>query len=171
MPSSITGGSVDIKRVSFILSDAEIKALPTASIEVIAAQGANTLIVPFFAVCRLGWVADYGNFHAECMLQFTIGSGGLVLLPFRQSMQSALSGLLAGGGPDGSIGWSVALFLGKVDGAPGAVVTGAVAGLYDSDVVNQPLTLSADNQGDGNFTGGNAGNSLKVTVLYSIMDI
>jgi hypothetical protein len=30
------------------------------------------------------------------------------------------------------------------------------------------ITLKADNNGSGNFTGGNAANSMKVTVYYSV---
>jgi hypothetical protein len=37
--------------------------------------------------------------------------------------------------------------------------------------VNAPLKLIADNSSNGDFTGGNAANTLEVTVFYSIVDL
>lgn len=170
MPSSITGGSVDILQGHSTLTDAEIKVLPTSAVNLLAAPGAGRFILPFYAVARLVWVADYGNIHANALLNFRIGSSD-VLLNFAQNVQSNVSGLLAGGGPDGTIGWTPARFLGAVAAAPGNLASSGIAQFYDSDLVNQPLTLSANNQGAGDFSDGDAGNSLRVTVLYCIIDI
>lgn len=45
-----------------------------------------------------------------------------------------------------------------------------VSGIYDSDWDNQPVMLSCSNS-DGDFTGGDAGNGLVVTIWYVLVDL
>jgi hypothetical protein len=42
---------------------------------------------------------------------------------------------------------------------------------YLSDSENQPLSIAAENDATGNFTGGNAANSMDVTAFYMIIDV
>lgn len=56
------------------------------------------------------------------------------------------------------------------EAAPGTVITTGVAASYDSDVVNKSLQILASNGVSGDFTGGDAGNTLQVVIEYSIAD-
>ena len=162
---------VTVLSQAVVLTDEQIKELPTTPVEIVPAPGAGKIILPLYGVARLQWVSDYDNIHEAAQLRFVVGTAGDALFPFRQDNASDVSGLLAGGGPDGSIGWSPTRFSGKVPVAPGPVLGSGTAQFYDSDLVNFPLVFQADNGASGNFTGGNADNSLKVTVLYTIIDV
>lgn len=166
MPSSITGGPVAIQSRRVTLTDAEIKALPTTPIEIIPAQGAGKLLYPIGAAYHLNWVADYGNIDTDAQLRLIVNTTDF-LLPLRQDTLSQVSALLAGGGPDGTDAFTSPQFIKK----SGADWFSGFANLYDSDVVNKAVFLAADNSGAGNFDGGNAGNSLLLEVLYTIIDV
>jgi hypothetical protein len=88
--------------------------------------------------------------------------------PLAEVPQGFVTSFLAGGGPDGMH----AIFtLAQRVGLTNDSFVVADTGFYDSDVANEPLQLVATNGGAGNFNGGNAGNSMKVTVLYTIIDV
>lgn len=157
---------VVVLSVTATLTDAEVKALPTTSRDVIPAPGAGKIIFPFGAFYHVNWVADYEGIGSDAQLQLRL-NGIDVLVPVRQDVVSSVSGLLAGGGPDGTNAFAVMAFLKK----NGFDLFAAISSLYDSDISNQPLVLSASNSDNADFTGGNAGNSLKVTVLYTIIDV
>lgn len=163
--------ATQVLQASHTFTDAEVKTLPTTQHEIIPAAGAGNIIFPFYSIVRLQWVADYTNIDAAAQLKFTVGGASNVLFPFRQDIASSVSGILAGGGPDGSMGWTPAVFQGSVAAAPGALLATGTSGYYDSDLVNFPLVFTADNGAAGNFTGGDAGNSLRVQVIYIILSI
>lgn len=167
MPSPISSGAADIRQLSITLTDAEVKTLPTASVELIPTPGTNRFILVFFAHAHLEWIADYTNIDAASLINLTIGTSETVW-PLRQSIGSGVSALLAGGGPDGTHAFFSPRF---AAGAAHSDSFSATSNLYDADIVNLPLTISLNNGGAGNLTGGDAGNALKVTLLYTIIDI
>jgi hypothetical protein len=161
----LTGVPADslIRYATVTLTNAQTKALPTTSITLVAAPGAGLTIVPLFAHLRAAWVADYTNIDATATLFVGIGSNAL-LLPLRQGVVSQVGALLAGGGPDGMHATLPPIFA-----AASEYNSGGFSGwsaLYDSDVANAALVLGATNGAAGDFTGGNAGNSLAVRVWY-----
>jgi hypothetical protein len=53
-----------------------------------------------------------------------------------------------------------------ITGAPGYVLSSTVAG---TGPVNKPLLVKSDNNGSGNFTGGNAANTMRVIITYIVV--
>lgn len=152
------------------LTNAQIKALPTTAIELIAAPGAGFMLVPISAVARLTWVADYTNIDAGCQLAVTQESGAatnpVFLTILEENPDIGVSGLLALGDS------SFAIFGPRMWGAAAASnFVHASGGWNTFSVENLPLYLRATNGVSGAFTGGDAGNSLKVTVIYTVIAI
>jgi hypothetical protein len=148
------------------LTDAQVKALPSTPIDIVPAPGAGKILWLQSFWMRMNWVADYTNIAATSFLFFKIG-GVTTPLSLRQEVNSGVSGLLAGGGPDGVSAFQAGSF--KAAAAYNAAGFAASSGFYDSDVMNLPITLVGVNT-DGDFTGGDSGNSLIVTVNYSLLD-
>lgn len=135
-----------VRRSVTVIADANIKALPTTTIVVVPAQGADRVIIPLFATLSLDWVADYTNIN--------IGSSLSIVYP---DYGAALQGL-EGGTP-------AALFAGGEDALAIFSLTEAQAAIR-SAFANIPLELELDNAAAGDLTGGDAGNVLTVTVYY-----
>ena len=162
-----------VKTKTVTLTNAQIKALPSTAVEIIPAQGENTLIIPYFAVARMGWVADYTNIDATAYIQLDIT--GLFITPLLQNTLSGVSALLAGGGPDGTMVVFLMNHLAKSSitaAAPNVTPhyhQGATdSGWYDSDIVNKPITISAFNNGS-DFQGGDPNNTLQIIVNYTVV--
>jgi hypothetical protein len=177
MPFFGGGGGSDVQHQDTItLTNAQILALPTTAVEVLAAPGANKLIVPLVILLHMKWVADYGNINATAMLKADLAGNFIVGL--RESVLSGITSLLAGGGPDGtwvSLGLNNAIAQGVTTTATPNINThthpiGADSGFYDADLVNVPLTISMDNQGSGVLTGGDADNELQVSAAYYLLN-
>lgn len=162
------GGVQTVYSATVTLTDAQIKALPTTPIQILAAPGANKIICPQSFWFRLIWAADYMNISPDCSLELRSGGSQSLGLKVLENVVSGVTGLLAGGGPDGSNAFMVGQF--QVSSIfAGVNGFAALSSLYDADIMNLPLNI-ASNNADGNFTGGNAGNSLIVKVNYSIID-
>lgn len=147
----------------FTLTDAQIKALPSTPVEIIAAPGANKCIFPLFAMLRLAWTADYTNIDGTATISILNGVQG-ILSQWAEAVGSGVSGILAGGGPDGSWGWSLL-------SANASITTlRSLSNIYDSDIANLPINISATNGALGNFQGGDVANGLEGTLHYMIVD-
>lgn len=159
-------GSTFLRQVVTRLNDTEIKALPTTAINLIDAPGAGKIIIPTLIYPRLSnWIADYTNIDATCVISFPNGNSN-VMSTIDESITSGASGLLAGGGPDGTSG--PVLFNAKPSGAN---IYSYAGQSYDSDLANLPLKISVSNGGAGDFTGGDTGNILTITVAYYLLDM
>ena len=177
---ALTGGA-DIRRVKATLSDAQIKALPTTPITLVAAQGSGTLIVPLdcFVVLDPGGGA-YTNINTSygAFPQLMYNNAGrwarCAAFINDSSLATPLTGVTTYLGGTAKI---MRPMLGNYE----AVNSGAASGLtewvinVDNDgtagQLNQPLTISADNNGSGAYTGGNAANSLQVYLVYYVETI
>lgn len=159
-------GLVRVFSKTVTLTNAQIKALPTTAVEIVPAPGANRIVYPFGAFLHLNWIADYTNIDADAQIKLVVLSSDL-LIALREDTQSQVTSLLAGGGPDGTNALTGVQFLKKT----AADVFSGNSGFYDSDIMNKSVVLSAYNGSSGNFTGGNVGNSLQATVLYTVIDV
>ena len=150
------------KRVT--LTDAQIKALPTTLVEIIAAPGTGKLIVPFYTLIVVDSQAGgYTNvtattpFPAHAALYMVWGpsnanASGYLSAALMLETTSVVFGELTipGNATD-----------------PSAQLTGQRIGdLVDAE--NQNLQLNALNDA-GNYTGGNAANKLSIVVYYDIL--
>jgi len=160
-----TGGSSYLSS-TVTLTDAQIKALPTTpSDDIIPVPGANKLLVPVMAVISSNIVADYTNISATyCEIGITYNGGAYMLQPLidtsAPSTTNQLTNLLTGAGCIYRIAMSDNSIVND------AVVEGAVS----LGQANSAIRLEGYSD-DGNFTGGNAANTLKVTVYYVVVDL
>lgn len=169
------GGNEVLHQVTVTLTNAQIKALPTTAVEILAAPGANKLLVPQVALLHMKWAADYSNINASCLLKCDLN--GTFVAGLYQHTLSGVASLLAGGGPDGT--W-VAMTLNQLAWSTTTTATPSVnphfhqgaadSGFYDADIVNTALTVSATNAADGNFEGGDPDNELQVSVAYLVLN-
>lgn len=154
------GGSLLSATVT--LTDAQIKALPTTPIEVVAAPGAGKIVIPTQAVLYFDFTAQYTNINVAAYLGvLQNGSSGLLSL-LNEAIGSGVSTFLQYGED------AVATLT-----QPRILQSSAIAGHVNpaSDMVNTSLRVEAFNDTDGNFTGGNAANTIKVTVYYIVVDV
>lgn len=161
---TIATGYALVRVATVTLTDAQIKALPTTPITVLAAPGANKIVFPLAAWYRLEWHADYSDINGACALHLKVGTSE-VLIPIDNSLGfMTVNNLLA----DGE---SASAWVGSYHGTD--IVSGnpyGVSGYTDGDIVNKSILFSATN-GGSDFTGGHASNTLKVTVYYMIVDL
>lgn len=150
-----------VKAVSKILSNAQIKTLPTSSVEIVPAPGLNKLIVPL-TVIYIAKVQSglYGNVEAALTHGFYVGHGP--------------AGVSGSAGISAHIGSFI-----LTDNSGDDITIQTAVGLNDNDNtvqdlvsnhVNEPLVLSFDNNNLGNFTGGHINNTVKVIVLFTVIN-
>jgi len=161
------GGVQAVRAATATLTDAQVKALQATPIQVLASQGAGTIIVPLHATLRLAWTADYAGIDAAATINIANGTNQSMGV-LREDENNSVSALLAGGGPDGSIAWLPFDALAFLPSTPAFQRIFADSGFFDSDIADKPLMLTCANNGS-NFTGGNAANTLKVTVVYYVV--
>ena len=176
MPVINGGGTGGVSTATVRLTHAQILALPTTAIQIAPAPTATQLIVPMVAVAALDpWHADYTNINASSLIGVTytsvIAEGGGVpsLLSYGDESKVGFTGvspLLADGAN------SIVTF--PVRGT----VSGSLTYTNGNDAPTQPwttafvgkgLVLFVDNGVSGNFTGGNAADSLLVAVHYFVI--
>jgi hypothetical protein len=169
-------GDVDvvIKKKEVTLIDSQIKALPTTPVDIIPAPGAGKAIIVFGGSIKFNIVAGYTNVSASVgtgVTQLDLVGFGVVpsdnvntITNNNQNIRIKLS-LLSFNFQDTDHD--------VVNGVSSAGFTKSVSDLN----LNEALKLycynvTQNNDTDlGNFTGGNAANTLKVTVFYSIVDL
>jgi hypothetical protein len=158
---------ITVRKKSVTLTDAHIKALPTTPIEIVPAPGAGKVIQYLGGTIVVALEADYTDIDDGSAMFFGVATNVVSAYVLDDSgaspAQVNLSNLLAGSG-DG------VLFVPPYsDFASGwGLVAAGQSGV--TNVANQPLTLRLD-FGTGNLTGGDATNTMKVTVLYTIIDV
>lgn len=149
------------------LTDAQIKALPTTPFDLLPAPGAGKIIQFLGAVLNWDFAAgQYTNRNADCVLLAALnGWAGTAASNFSNLEEFNVGGRV-----------SLMQFLSAFNFNQSSGPWTNYAHWTDntsnpsSAYINTPLQLMVDNAGSGNFTGGNAANSLKVTVTYQIID-
>lgn len=146
-------GDVLIKQARRVLTDEQIKALPSTPIDIVPSPGANRILVPVTVLVVVSKVAIYTNVDAGASLYMGYESSG-----------AATTGP---GNTDGH-------FVFDTDTIPLLVPQPIDFGVTSdalSNYTDLALTLIGFNTGAGDFTGGDAANTLTVTVLYMVVDV
>lgn len=146
-----------LHQATVTLTNAQIKTLPSLPMEVVAAPGANRMLLPVYGAVVLNAVAGaYADTDGGAVLLKYVGghSNGSTYgtIPFNQADITVCglgseSNIKNYGGGD----WT---FWGPED--------------LQSVLVNKALAIACENGTD--FTGGHADNSLTVTVAYMVLD-
>jgi hypothetical protein len=169
-----SGGGSGWLRATGKIAHAALLTLPTAPVTLVAAQGANTVIVPHRAVLlRVIPTVPYETIDPDAQLQLILRNA----LPSLVSGVVPLAPLINGGGTGRS---DVSTFLGAAaatfalalapDGIWNADWPGMVYGVgFGADVANTPLELVLDNKLSGNLTAGAVANALCWSVWYSVV--
>lgn len=171
------GGSSSVLAASVTLIDAQIKALPTTGVEVAAAPGANKLLMPLAAYLLSDFAVAYSGITANTNYpEIWVGqkeSGGTVLAFFidePDGPETALTLFLTSINTFGRVLWPLYT---RLELQPTSYVGLGKALSPDpagDGLIDLPLIIRGDNNG-GNFTGGDPANTLKVTVLYTVLDV
>ena len=161
MPSPVGGSPSEVAVLSQTvqLTDAQIKALPTTPVVIIAAAGAGKAIIPFAFNFKLNNTAGaYENVANAAWQLFAQGEAG-ALTAIRK-----VSGILnvEGEFPRGVSGSEMSVGTGSFEGS---VITDT-----GNTAENTAIVLS-DAWNGSNYTEGHADNTLTVTVLYSLIDV
>ena len=161
-------GVVTIYRTTVTLTDAQIKALPTTKVEIIPAQTGKIIrLVSGFGVVT-STAGGYTNVTASTVagsasLSLTYASGDNMLA----SNPTRLAGLINAAGVQG---WLINPYMDPVLFSPADYIGDPSPGSITNSILSQGIFLQAYNTA-GNFTGGNAANSLTVTVWHGIVDV
>lgn len=163
MSEGITGnqlepGVVSVLSQSTVLNDAQIKALPTTPFEIIPAPGAGKAIIPFAWAFTLNNSAGGYDNIANAVWQL-VGAGlsaGLTVIAPQSRLATPGTHIIGLSGGEGYVG---------AGGFEGTVIC-------DSGTSGDGLAVNlADLWNGTDYTSGHAANSLKVTVLYTIIDV
>jgi hypothetical protein len=157
-----------LHQASITLTDAQIKALPSTPQVMVAAPGANKVIVFQRGITFVNLAADYsGYISANAVLWFGTGAGNTA-----SNYMSGSDILMT---PGHTAGQQIGYFTPRqeldypIEFFPGEYVLGLA-----SKAVNIPLSMYAANPYPGTtdpFQGGDAANYMKVSVTYYIFNI
>jgi hypothetical protein len=136
------------------LTHAEVLTLVFTPVELVPAQGSGMVVVPIGGFIALIGPAAYTNVHSTATFGFMTEGGG-----FSYDKWEALSLLTFG------VDAVLPLTIANRAGTPTVGVD------VPDSFTDKALMLQASNNVNGNFTGGDAANVLKVTVLYTIVDV
>lgn len=165
---AVDGRPLVVYAKSITLTDAQIKALPSTPVEVLATVSGK-VIRPVGGDLAMNWVAPYTNVATDNgYFQINESSGAVVLVgPVTDSGLSIddLSALMGGYGAGFEKILCPLLLFGNA--GDGYAVPAAYSG---ATWPTGGLVTDVGNGGLGNFTGGDAANTLTITVYYTLMD-
>lgn len=151
------GGGLSVQLSQFAITNDEILALPTTSIDLVPALGPGMAIYFAGATYTSIFGGDgYGNINANpAIMSLRLGDGGPL------------------------VGQNYDLYNGTLLYGPNSIVVAmSPFGLFTNGDIqaneighldtfeNQPITLAVDNSTGGNFTGGDPDNVMKVSVFW-----
>lgn len=149
------------------LTNAQIKGLGSATtVTVVSAPGAGKVIIPWGGFITIDATAGaYTGVNASASISLAYNGGSDASTPVAQAIGASLGVLL---GANAEV--TFAAFTTRTSVEAGGGATGST--VYDaSEGENLPLGVTGWNGGDGDFTGGNAANTGRVKILYTIEDL
>jgi hypothetical protein len=156
------GGGSSYLVASVELTDAQIKALPSQPVEVVAAPGAGKVIMPIACFVKANCNAGAYLLDADSSWMLVIDQSVKISCPLR------VEGLL------NNAGTQVGKFM-FPQAYPGSGTFSGYVETYNEGLVaateNLPLYIIDSLGGVSDYTGGNAANTLKVTVYYVVVDL
>ena len=151
------GAASIVHQATVLLTDAQIKALPTTPFEIVAAPGANWAFVPIAAALVIDTTAGaYATIDANASITVI---GNITNLSSIVESDGQVTAFLTGG--------ERMAFLGQMYG--GGVYGQAPVDSW-STYSDRALQLYAASGGT-NFTDGNAANTLRVSVEFRVFDV
>lgn len=175
LPGGQTADAGILKRTTVTLTDAQIKALPSTPVELVAAPGTGKWIDVVSVTLRKDNTAGaYGNIAATgSVLKVVVGTNddwatmGVVNDSSASPALTYLTDYL-GSADDGLL--KLPTFSQAATTTSGAGWVWGVPPFYDysTEFVNKALSIQIDNAAAGNLTGGNAANAMKVIVTYTV---
>lgn len=149
-----SGGDVGIMQTATVtLTDAQIKTLPSAPVEIVTAPGEGMLNV----LLNITISTHFGvSYVVDPLAAVVIGSGSQSAVQIDDANYSFFS-------PGSDLIWSVS-------GYASFFSTRSIE-LIETSETNNRITLFANNNGLNPFTGGDPANTLKVIVCYTVIDV
>lgn len=142
------------------LTNAQILTLPSTPVELVAAPGTGKALIFFGAFFETTYATDYSNVHADSRGVIANANWGrdhstLIKTNGLFTVTSGIGFLPPVAIQDTLAGWESYLL--GINGMGSKTDTG--------------FFLHVDNAGNGDFTGGNAANTLEITIFYYIVDL
>lgn len=168
-PGGAPGGDQLLQSATVTLTDAQIKALPTTEVEIVAAPGADKMIYPvyFIAIITTAAGGEYTNISADAYINLETDTGHYGIITGNHA--GVLNGVSRSLGTADNVGLVLAgpMQNGYYSSNFGALIPDDTQTIIS--LGNKALRLNMVNS--GNLTGGNAANTLKVTVYYTVVDL
>lgn len=162
-----TGGAseVTVLKRTTVLTDAQIKTLKSDWLEIVPDQGTNKIIDFIRVVLTSNIVTPYTGVDAGAYLYFVSGSGHTDLATYVNNNATIYNGMV-----EDLFATSNAIFVSPgVDADHTVSGTSQPTGAFGVDDLDGALFLTLSNGAD--LGGGNAANTLTVTVLYTVIDL
>lgn len=156
-----SGASSAVLHATLTLTNAQILTLPTAAVEIVATPGSGNIVVPYLIAVSKTLAGAYTNVDSGANLAVAYGgtvSGGLTCLLVANSDSAIFTSASANKHWLAPIG---ANFSGFQQLAPPD----------NGDPRNTNLMVTATNASAGNFTGGNAANTMEIQVYYVVATV
>ena len=155
--------AVTIYQASVTLTDAQIKALPTTPVEIVPTQGADSIVYPIACLAVLDSTAGAYTADAGSSWQLVNEAGSIVY-----SAPFDAEGALQSSATPQAIFFSIPWLSPGAAAFDGYLTTSF---LNANNAVNEGIYLRDNEMGVNDYTGGNAANTLRVTVWYGIFEV
>lgn len=150
----------EFMKETLTLTNAQIKALPTGAIDIVAAPGPGQMNQFILGIIEIDTQAGaYTNVNASAAIQFQLAPNGNAtpitpLIPLDGYLDAAGTALNSVLQDPTNTGFGNSF-------------------LADVGISFEDLSIGVwvANGGDGNFTGGNEANTMKITVIYDVIDL
>lgn len=169
----IPDGYALLRVATATLTDTQIKNSPWNTTNLMAAPGAGKIILPICAFFSSSIVTTYTNIGDRCMIYFMWDS--VAALPLARAYNDPTTGasLVTNLLTDNAFFYSGPVPSGPFSTEQGTYpMIGAIASVANKTVdliVNNANGASFDDL--GLFTGGDAANTLKITIIYTVIDL